>query len=204
VKAFDELPLREVKKPRVGLVGEILVKFHPDANNRIVDIVEAEGGEAVMPPLVNFLQYCTYNIKFKARYLQGKKLAWLSGQVILYAIRRFRYTMIRAFKKSERFQPPLSIAKLAKMSGKIVSLGLQAGEGWLLIAEMLELIHHGVENIICMQPFACLPNHITGRGAIKELRRIFPGSNIIAVDYDPGASETNQLNRIKLMMSNAK
>ena len=204
VKEFDQLPLLNVKKPRVGLVGEILVKFHPDANNRIVDIVEAEGGEAVMPPLVNFLQYCTYNIKFKARYLQGKRIAWLSGQVILYAIRRFRHAMVRAFRKSKRFQAPLPIAKLAKMSSRIVSLGLQAGEGWLLIAEMLELIEHGVENIICMQPFACLPNHITGRGVIRELRRMFPGSNIIAVDYDPGASETNQLNRIRLMMSNAK
>jgi predicted nucleotide-binding protein (sugar kinase/HSP70/actin superfamily) len=204
VKEFDQLPLLNVKKPRVGLVGEILVKFHPDANNRIVDIVEAEGGEAVMPPLVNFLQYCTYNIKFKARYLQGKRIAWLTGQVILYAIRRFRHAMVRAFRKSKRFQAPLPIAKLAKMSSRIVSLGLQAGEGWLLIAEMLELIEHGVENIICMQPFACLPNHITGRGVIRELRRMFPGSNIIAVDYDPGASETNQLNRIRLMMSNAK
>ncbi|MFZ5975273.1 MAG: acyl-CoA dehydratase activase-related protein [Bacillota bacterium] len=204
VKDFDDLRILDIKKPRVGLVGEILVKFHPDANNHIINIVEAEGGEAVMPPLVNFLEYCTYNIKFKARYLQGKKIARLSGSLITYVMGRFGNTVIRALKKSKRFQPPLRIKKMANMAKEIVSLGHQAGEGWLLIAEMLELIHHGVDNIICMQPFACLPNHITGRGAIKELRRMFPSSNIIAVDYDPGASETNQLNRIKLMMSNAK
>lgn len=204
VEEFDNLEILHIKKPRVGLVGEILVKFHPDANNRVVDIVEVEGGEAVMPPLVNFLQYCTYNIKFKAKYLQGKKITLLSGNLIMYFMGRFRSTMIRALKKSKHFEPPIPIAKLAGMTRDVVSLGLQAGEGWLLIAEMIELIHHGIDNIICMQPFACLPNHITGRGAIKELRRLFPSSNIIAVDYDPGASETNQLNRIKLMLSNAK
>lgn len=203
IRAFDALQLRDIKKPRVGLVGEILVKFHPDANNRIVELVEAEGGEAVMPALANFLQYCAYNIRFKTRYLQGHKIDWWIGRLSIYLMDRYRLGMMRELKKSKRFEAPFPIKKLAAMTEKIVSLGLQAGEGWLLVAEVIELIQHGVNNIICMQPFACLPNHITGRGAIQALRRAFPGLNIVAVDYDPGASETNQLNRIKLMLSNA-
>jgi predicted CoA-substrate-specific enzyme activase len=204
VRDFDNLELLDIKKPRVGLVGEILVKFHPDANNHVVNLVENEGGEAVMPALIDFLQYCAYNTKFKFRFLQGGFWNDLGGSLIIYIINRSRLSMTRALKKSKRFQIPLPIRKLAKMARGILSLGHQSGEGWLLTAEMLELLHDGVDNIICMQPFACLPNHITGRGALKELRRKYPKSNIVAVDYDPGASEINQLNRIKLMMSNAK
>ena len=204
VQDFDTLKLLDVKKPRVGLVGEILVKFHPDANNHVVNIVEKEGGEAVMPALMDFIQYCAYNVKFKSRFLHVGFFNDLAATVINYIIYRSQFTMRRAFKKSKRFEMPLPIRKLAQMAKKVLSLGHQAGEGWLLTAEMLELLHDGVDNIICMQPFACLPNHITGRGALKELKNQYPKSNIIAVDYDPGASEINQLNRIKLMMSNAK
>ena len=204
VRDFDNLEILDIKKPRVGLVGEILVKFHPDANNHVVNLVENEGGEAVMPALIDFLQYCAYNTQFKFRFLQGGFLNDMIGRLVIYIINRSRVSMARALKKSKRFQMPLPIRKLAKMARGILSLGHQSGEGWLLTAEMLELLHDGVDNIICMQPFACLPNHITGRGTLKELRRKYPKSNIVAVDYDPGASEINQLNRIKLMMSNAK
>lgn len=202
VKDFDELPLREgVVKPKVGLVGEILVKFSSDANNNVVDLVEKEGGEAVMPNLLDFLHYCAYNSRFKAEHLQGTKKTWRLSRLSIALMEGSRNAMKRALRKSKRFTAPGTIQHLAKKAEQVVSLGNQAGEGWLLTGEMIELIEAGVPNIICMQPFACLPNHITGRGAIKEIRRLYPQANIVAVDYDPGASESNQINRIKLMMS---
>lgn len=204
VKEFDAIPLVEDKKPRVGLVGEILVKFSPDANNHIVELIEKEGGEAVMPALLDFVLYCAYNTKFKAKYLGGTKKAQRKSAIAISLLEWSRKPLRKALEKSNRFSPPGNIYKMAEAAKEVVSLGNQAGEGWFLTGEMLELIHEGVNNIVCMQPFACLPNHITGRGALKELRRQHPESNIIAVDYDPGASESNQINRIKLMMSVAK
>lgn len=201
VHDFDTLPLLDIKKPRVGLVGEILVKFHPDANNNVVDIVEAEGGEAVMPGLLDFGSYCLYNSSFKYRYTEGTLKGKIIGKIGITGLEIIRGSLTKALRKSERFTPPANIKKLAKMAQEVLSTGHQSGEGWLLTAEMLELIHSGAPNIICMQPFACLPNHITGRGALKEIRRLYPHANVLAVDYDPGASESNQVNRIKLMMS---
>ena len=200
VHEFDTLPLHNIQKPRVGLVGEILVKFSPDANNHVVDIVESEGGEAVMPGLLQFFLYCTYNLKFNHHYLK-EQFSPLGGKLLLDWMSRSSAMIGRYLAQSKRFDAPVPIAKIAHKAKDVVSLGLQAGEGWLLTAEMIELIESGVNNIICMQPFACLPNHITGRGVLKELKRQFPQANIVAVDYDPGASESNQLNRIKLMMS---
>ncbi len=199
IHEFDTLPLYDTEKPRVGLVGEILVKFLPDANNHVVDLVEKEGGEAVMPGLTDFLNYCAYNGIYKARHLKEGK-AWKSRFIITY-LRFSQRTITKYLKRSRRFEPAVPIDKVAKMAEKIVSIGNQAGEGWLLTGEMAELHHQDINNIICMQPFACLPNHITGRGTLREFRRQFPQSNIMAIDYDPGASESNQLNRIKLMMS---
>ncbi len=204
VKDFDCLALNDETKPRVGLVGEILVKFSPDANNHIVELIEREGGEAKMPSLLDFFLYCAYNAKYKSLYLKGKRSGYYWGKLLIAVLERSRKTLREALKQSKRFDPPSFIDKIAEKTKGVVSLGHQAGEGWFLTGEMIELIESGVENIVCMQPFACLPNHITGRGALKELRRQFPQSNIIAVDYDPGASESNQLNRIKLMMAVAK
>ncbi|MGL5440216.1 MAG: acyl-CoA dehydratase activase-related protein [Filifactoraceae bacterium] len=201
VKDFDNLPTLDVIKPKVGVVGEILVKFHPYANNKIVDIIEEEGGEAVVPGLLEFLEYCAYNNKFKKEFLQGSKVTAAVGGIIVTLLEAGRKPMIKALGKSKKFEKPLSIKKLAGLAKGIVSEGNQSGEGWFLTAEMIELIDNGVKNIVCLQPFACLPNHITGRGVIKELKRKYPDANIVAVDYDPGASESNQLNRIKLMMS---
>jgi len=204
IEEFDALPLRDVKKPRVGLVGEILVKFDPDANNEAVLVVEEEGGEAVMPGMLEFFLYIMHNTKFEYKYLQGKRWLVWGGRLLTGIINLSRAAMNKHLKRSARFDVPMPIKKMAALANKVVSLGHHAGEGWLLTAEMIELIHSGAENIICMQPFACLPNHITGRGALKELKRQFPEANIVAVDYDPGASEANQLNRIKLMMSSAR
>jgi predicted nucleotide-binding protein (sugar kinase/HSP70/actin superfamily) len=185
------------------LVGEILVKFHPTANNNVVDIVEAEGAEAVMPGLTEFLLYCAFDADYKYKYLSGSKLSRILGLAAINIIEFYRKIYKDVLKNSERFYAPKSIKEIADGASSVVSLGHQTGEGWFLTGEMVELIESGVKNIICMQPFACLPNHITGKGMMKELKRIYPGTNIVAVDYDPGASEVNQLNRIKLMISTA-
>lgn len=203
VKEFEEFDVTDQIKPKVGLVGEILVKFHPTANNNVVEIVEAEGGEAVMPGLTDFLLYCAYDTDYKYKYLSGTKRNQLIGKAAVWGIELYRRVYRDALKDSKRFYAPKPIEEIAAGAAPIVDLGNQMGEGWLLTGEMVELIKNGVKNIICMQPFACLPNHVTGKGMIKELKRVYPGTNIVAVDYDPGASEVNQLNRIKLMISAA-
>ena len=201
---FDELPRRDVQKPKVGIVGEILVKFSPLANNHVVELLEAEGAEAVMPDLLDFLLYCFYNSNFKADNLGGKRSTAHLCNMGISLLEYFRRTCRRELERSTHFLPPARIQDLASMAKHYVSLGNQTGEGWFLTGEMLELIHSGTTNIICTQPFGCLPNHIVGKGVIKELRASHPEANIIAVDYDPGASEVNQLNRIKLMLSTAQ
>ena len=201
---FDELPRRDVQKPRVGIVGEILVKFSPLANNHVVELLETEGAEAVMPDLLDFLLYCFYNSNFKADNLGGKRSTAHLCNMGISLLEYFRRTCRRELERSTHFLPPARIQDLASMAKHYVSLGNQTGEGWFLTGEMLELIHSGTTNIICTQPFGCLPNHIVGKGVIKELRASHPEANIIAVDYDPGASEVNQLNRIKLMLSTAQ
>ena len=201
---FDELPRRAVQKPRVGIVGEILVKFSPLANNHVVELLEAEGAEAVMPDLLDFLLYCFYNSNFKADNLGGKRSTAHLCNMGISLLEYFRRTCRRELERSTHFLPPARIQDLASMAKHYVSLGNQTGEGWFLTGEMLELIHSGTTNIICTQPFGCLPNHIVGKGVIKGLRASHPEANIIAVDYDPGASEVNQLNRIKLMLSTAQ
>lgn len=204
IEDFDKnIELLDVKKPRVGVVGEILVKFLPAANNYLVELLESEGAEAVVPDLLDFLLYCFYNQNFKVSHLGMKKSKATVGNLGIKALEWFRAPASKAFKESRHFDPPADIKELGKMASDIVSLGNQTGEGWFLTGEMLELIHSGAPNIVCTQPFACLPNHVVGKGVIKELRRRYPESNIVAIDFDPGASEVNQLNRIKLMLSTA-
>ncbi len=204
IRDFDALPRTDEQKPKVGIVGEILVKFSPLANNHIVELLESEGAEAVMPDLMDFLLYCFYNSNFKADHLGGKRSTATLCNMGISLLEYFRKVARKAFVESAHFTPPSRITNLAEMAKDFVSLGNQTGEGWFLTGEMLELIHSGVNNIVCTQPFGCLPNHIVGKGGIKELRRVHPESNIIAVDYDPGASEVNQLNRIKLMLATAQ
>ena len=204
VEDFDKLPLLDIKKPRVGVVGEILVKFLPSANNYLVDLLEAEGAEAVVPDLMGFLEYCAYNTNFKADYLGFSKKSKFANNLAIQVMEYFRKPAKKALAKSKRFDAPALIKETADAAKDIVSIGNQTGEGWLLTGEMVELIHQGAGNIVCCQPFACLPNHIVGKGVIKELRLKHPEANIIAVDYDPGASEVNQLNRIKLMLATAQ
>ena len=204
IRDFDNLPMTDEKKPRVGVVGEILVKFLPAANNYIVDLLESEGAEAVVPDLTDFLLYCCYNQNFKADYLGATAKSKRINNMLIRFFEWLRKDARDELAKSKHFEPTAYIQDLAKQAEHIVSCGNQTGEGWFLTGEMLELIAQGATNIVCAQPFACLPNHIVGKGVIKEIRHEYPGANIVAIDYDPGASEVNQLNRIKLMLSTAQ
>ncbi len=203
IRDFDRLPITDEKKPRVGIVGEILVKFLPAANNHLAELLEKEGAEAVCPDLIDFFMYSFYNANFKFKHLGGKKSTAALCNLGIKAIDWLRSAASKEFEKSVHFTPPAKIEDLAEYASPIVSVGNQTGEGWFLTGEMMELIHAGVENIVCTQPFGCLPNHIVGKGVIKAIRKNYPKANIVAVDYDPGASEVNQLNRIKLMLSTA-
>lgn len=204
IAEFDAIPIRDIKKPRVGVVGEILVKFSPAANNQLVELLEHEGAEAVVPDLMDFMYYCFYNQLYKAENLGTSKKGADISRMGIKAIQMLRKPMCDAFAASKHFIPPANIYETAKNAEEIVSIGNQTGEGWFLTGEMLELLHTDTPNIVCTQPFGCLPNHVVGKGVIKELRRLHPEANIVAIDYDPGASEVNQLNRIKLMLSTAQ
>lgn len=204
IEDFDRIAITDEVKPRVGVVGEILVKFAPAANNHLVDLLEKEGAEAVVPDLVDFMQYCFYNQIYKADHFGSSKKAKAICRFGIWAIDHLRGGAIRAFEKSKHFEPPTSIYQLVNYAEPIVSIGNQTGEGWFLTGEMVELIKEGAPNIVCTQPFGCLPNHVVGKGVIKKLRHLYPDCNIVAIDYDPGASEVNQLNRIKLMLSTAQ
>lgn len=202
VHDFDNLEIHDnLIKPQVGVVGEILVKYHPTANNEVIELLEAEGAEAVVPDLTDFLLYSAYGLVAKHKYLSGTRWDMIAGRLAISIIELYRKDLKKALSSSKRFEPPKTIYELADSAAKHLSICNQTGEGWFLTAEMIELIESGVNNIVCLQPFACLPNHITGKGMIKELKRTYPLSNIAAIDYDPGASEVNQLNRIKLMLA---
>ena len=205
VSEFDEFPIDEnMRKPRVGIVGEILVKYMPLANNHLVELLEREGAEAVVPDFIDFINYTFCSAEFKHEHYGTSYKGVLGSKIALKVIRDLRKPAVDALKKSKRFDAPVSINEIAEMTKPVLSLGNRYGEGWLLAGEMIELITHGTPNIVCIQPFACLPNHVVGKGVIKKIRETYPQANIAAVDYDPGASEVNQLNRIKLMLSAAR
>jgi predicted nucleotide-binding protein (sugar kinase/HSP70/actin superfamily) len=205
VRDFEELPLRDVpRKARIGVVGEILVKFHPDANGRIVEEIEAEGCEAAVPDLYDFFLYSAYNGVFRHAKLEGSLKGALGARAVCAAMELLRLPLRLALRGSRRFSPPSRIGELARGVDGVVQLGNCTGEGWFLTAEMVELIKGGVDGIACLQPFACLPNHVTGKGMLKELRRRYPKVPIAAIDFDPGASEVNQENRLKLLVAGAK
>ena len=203
VDEFDGIEIIEKLKPKVGVVGEILVKYHPTANNDIVKVIEKEGGEAVVPDLMDFFLYGMHSKEFNYNNLSGKWDTMVLNKFVVRIIENLRNNLRNALKESKHFEPPATIHELAEKAQTILSLGNQYGEGWLLTGEMIELLESDVPNIVCLQPFACLPNHVTGKGMLKALRKKYEYANIVAVDYDPGASEVNQLNRIKLMMSAA-
>jgi predicted CoA-substrate-specific enzyme activase len=200
---FAGIPVHDEAKPRVGIVGEILLKYHPAANNNAVDLVEAEGGEAVLPDITDFVLYNLYDSIYRAEKLGGRLLDAMKDYIRIRFVERMRAGARKALKAYPRFGHMPSLRELIRMTSPVISLGNQAGEGWLLTADMIHFIRSGVPNILCLQPFGCLPNHITGKGVVKELTRRWPESNIGLIDYDPGASEANQINRIKLIMAAA-
>ena len=204
VEDFDRIEVTNEVKPRVGIVGEILVKFAPAANNHLVKLLEDEGAEAVVPDLMDFMLYCFYNQIYKAENIGTSKKTALLCKLGIWAIEKLRSGASQALKKSVHFDPPTDIYETVEYAKPIVDIGNQTGEGWFLTGEMVELIKNGTSNIVCTQPFGCLPNHVVGKGVIKQMRHLYPGCNIVAIDYDPGASEVNQLNRIKLMLSTAQ
>ncbi|MDL2298129.1 acyl-CoA dehydratase activase-related protein [Synergistaceae bacterium OttesenSCG-928-D05] len=203
VADFSVLPIIDVPKPRIGIVGEILVKYHANANEQLVEIIESEGGEAVVPDLSNFLLYCLVDPIYANKKLSGGLLGRLCGEAGVRSLQYLRRP-IEAAIRNTRFGEIHAIEHLAQQASSMVSVANQAGEGWLLTAEMMNLIESGVKNVLCIQPFACLPNHVTGKGVIKELKKRYQGANILALDYDSSVSTVNQLNRIKLLMATAR
>ncbi|MCL1789519.1 MAG: acyl-CoA dehydratase activase-related protein, partial [Oscillospiraceae bacterium] len=203
VRDFNELPVFEIEKPRVGIVGEVLVKYHPAANNFVVDVVESEGAEAVVPGFLSFMGFMCDHANSRYEFLTVSWKRWFVSNKVIDFFEWLQKPVADSIEGT-KFGHHMPFRKVRKLVDGIVSTGNIAGEGWMLTAEMMELMLEGVNNIICMQPFACLPNHIVGKGIIGELKRRNPQSNIVAVDYDPGASEVNQLNRIRLMLSQAR
>ncbi len=205
VKEFDGIPIdEELWKPKVGIVGEILVKYHPVANNDIEKVLMKEGAEVVMPDLTDFFLYTAYDAVVKRKLLAGTQKEQIFSKLFIQIIEFFRRPMRHALEKSRHFRHPRSIEETAKLAERHVSLGNMAGEGWFLTGEMVKLIEEGVPNVVCLQPFGCLPNHITGKGVLHGLRTSYEGANFVAIDCDAGSSEVNQLNRLKLMLAVAK
>lgn len=204
VEEFDEVEVLNIKKPKAGIVGEILVKYLQEANNHLQDTLEDEGAEVIVPDLTDFLMYCLANTELKKELYGKSPIKAFFGKAAINTIEVYRKPIRKALKNSKRFAEPVYINDVKTFAKEVTSLGNQAGEGWLLAGEMVELIHQDAPNIVCIQPFGCLPNHITGKGVMKKIREIYPQANIVAIDYDPGASEVNQINRVKLMMSQAR
>ena len=205
LRVFGRLRLdRSAEKTRVGVVGEIYVKFSPLGNNHLEDFLIAEGCEPVLAGLLDFCMYCLYNAVVDHRlYGRSGKAAALNQGLYNFVLGKQK-DLIRSIRKDGHFRPPLPFEEVRKLSHEIIGEGVKMGEGWLLPAEMVELVQEGVPNIVCVQPFGCLPNHIAGKGMVRKIREHYPEANIVSVDYDPGASKINQENRIKLMLSAAR
>jgi len=206
VNDFEKIELDlSVKKPPVGIVGEILIKYHPFGNNYIADFLNREGAEVVLPDLMGFIKYASANKIVAGNLLKQGNISSIINKIVIKYISLIEKDVKKAFAKSKKkYLPPSDIWHLERQAKKVLSSGNQTGEGWFLTAEMIEYIEHGIPNIACVQPFACLPNHIVGKGVIKTIRNLYPNSNIAPIDYDPGASNANQINRIKLLMTVAK
>lgn len=201
---FAALPVTYTPKVKVGIVGEIYVKYAALGNNHLEDFLQSEGCEVNMPGLMGFIQYCVVNMHETIHLYGGSKLNAQVSKLLLSYLATREKMMIAAIEKHPQLHAPNLFSETQKLAQGIIGYGNKMGEGWLLTAEMLELQHTGFENIVCAQPFGCLPNHICGKGMINKIRAIHPGANITPIDYDPGATRVNQENRIKLMLSVAR
>ncbi len=206
VEAFEKIELdTSIKKPKVGIVGEVLIKYHPFGNNFVADLLEKEGAEVVLPDFMGFVKFmATHKITFNTLLNTNKTSSKVCKLIIKLIDVLEKDTRAALASSKKNYLPPCDIWHLEDKVKDVLSIGNQTGEGWFLTAEMIEYIENGIPNIVCVQPFACLPNHVVGKGVIKTIREKYPFANISPVDYDPGASESNQANRIKLMMSVAK
>ncbi len=205
IREFDELPVKaQPPKPKVGIVGEVLVKYMPIANNHLIDLLEEEGAEVVVPDFIEFLEFFFWNAIYRRKYLGGPRLGSVVAKGITFFLNFSRRPIWRAMNHSERFRERVLFKEIRKNAQEVISLGNHCGEGWYLGGEVIDLIHRNVNNVVCAQPFGCLPNHIAGKGIMKKVKELYPQANIVAIDYDPSASRVNQLNRIKLMMEVAE
>jgi len=198
---FAAVPVAGGERPKVGIVGEMLVKYHPYVNNDLVRVIEAEGGEVVPSDFTSFVLFCMYWDYALAKRLGVSFSRFVRGNIAVGWVEKRKKIIREELRRYPRFAPMHAIRDLARRCDGLISLEHQSGEGWLLPAEMADLLESGVSRIVCVQPFACLPNHLTGKGMIRELTKRHPEANITAIDFDPGASAVNQQNRIRLMMA---
>ncbi len=206
VDSFEKIELNlATEKPKVGIVGEVLIKYHPFGNNFVANLLEKEGAEVILPDFMGFIKFmATHKITFNTLLKTDKTKAKIFKMAIKFIDVLEKDMRIALASSKKNYMPPCDIWHLEEQVKDVLSIGNQTGEGWFLTAEMIEYMEHGITNIICVQPFACLPNHVVGKGVIKAIREKYPDANIAPVDYDPGASESNQTNRIKLLMTVAK
>ncbi len=204
IAAFAAVPRKNIKKVKVGIVGEIYVKYSALGNNHLEEFLLSEDCEPVVPVLMDYVLYCVVN-NINDGDLYGKKGLFYTANKILYSIlHRMQKNIIKLFEREGTFEPIHDFEHLRRCADKVLNQGVKMGEGWLIPAEMAALAETGTENIVCAQPFGCLPNHIAGKGAIRTLKNLYQNENIVAVDYDPSATRVNQENRIKLMLATAR
>ena len=200
-RSFAEIPRQQRQKTKVGVVGEIYVKYSPLANNDLEEFLFQQGCEVMTPGIVGFMIFKVDN-RLEDIRLYGGSAAKMQGCTLLkWYFTKFEADLIAAVKKYPQFTAPSPYSHLKKLAGQVIGFGCKMGEGWLLTAEMMELIENGYENVVCTQPFGCLPNHIVGKGMIRKVKSIYPRANIVPIDYDPSATKVNQENRIKLMLA---
>ena len=204
IKEFSAIPIEKQNKLKVGIVGEIFVKYSPLANNHLDSFLVGEGAEVVLPGLIDFITYCVYNSCMDRKLYKTKFSSYLLSLIAYKILCRKKDDIILSIKKNSSFTPWTPFKEIAEMTEGYISTAVKMGEGWLLTAEMLELIDAGCCNIVCTQPFGCLPNHICGKGMMKPIKEKNPDVNIVAIDYDASASNVNQENRLKLMLFNAR
>ena len=205
VEDFGKLPVKKRDAVRVGIVGEIFVKYSPLGNNQLEQFLVQEGAEVVVPGLIDFCLYCIYNNLLDYELLgRGSRIRYAVYRFVYRFLNRRKETMSQVIRKHGKFEAPADFSHTIELGRSCIHLGAKMGEGWLLTAEMLELAECGVKNIVCTQPFGCLPNHICGKGMMKPIKECNPDVNIVAIDFDPGATKVNQENRLKLMLANAR
>ena len=203
IKRFTSIKLRDEKRPRVGIVGEILLKYHPKANLDLMQKIIDEGAEPVLGDISSFVLYCFNDSIYQARHLKGSRVKALGSWIISSRFNRMRNIIMKALSDSH-FENLTPFNEYKQAVEGLVSIGQQAGEGWLLTAEMVDFIEHGINNVLCVQPFACLPNHVTGKGVMRAVRDKYATANLCSIDFEAGTAQSNVSNRLKLFLTQAK